>query len=461
MKTPSECLPRAGIALALITGTALLWTIWHAAGARLGATIAGGSALTAAVLGWWVCRRHLVERFRTEAVLHDTEKRFRMAILAGEIGIWDWDLATGKIVWSEMHERLWGLEPGGFKGTYEEFDQRLHPDDRDDLNRTVSRALAERSTYAHEYRIRCPDGSVRWIAGRGEALYDDAGQPRRMMGTVRDITARKDAEAALRQSNEQLERRVNARTAELVEANRELDAFAHSVSHDLRAPLRSITGFGQFLREECAARMDERGRHYLRHMMDAAVRMEALIEDLLQFARASRAELRRQPVDLSALVQEVARELQEGEPKRGVNFTCAPGLRAHGDSRLLRLALVNLLGNAWKYTGKVAEPRVEVGVICNNGHASSDAQASLSVAGRLSPVTFYICDNGVGFDMRYADRLFGAFQRLHSAAEFEGTGVGLATVQRIIHRHGGRIWADAKLNEGATFYFTLAEESRT
>ena len=167
--------------------------------------------------------------------------------------------------------------------------------------------------------------------------------------------------------------------------------------------------------------------------------MHALIDDLLQFARA---ELRRQPVDLSTLAQEVAHELQQAEPLRQVNFTCTAGLPASGDVRLLRVALVNLLGNAWKYTGKVVEPQVELGRTGTNGESS-----------------FFVRDNGAGFDMQYAGRLFGAFQRLHSSLEFEGTGVGLATVQRIIHRHGGEIWADAKVNQGATFYFTLPERS--
>lgn len=176
-------------------------------------------------------------------------------------------------------------------------------------------------------------------------------------------------------------------------------------------------------------------------MTTGAAQMSRLVEDLLQFAHASRQELRRQRMDLSALAEEVVGELRNAAPQRTVRFVCAPGLTVSGDPRLLRVVLVNLLGNAWKYTSKATMPRVELG----------------QSAGAGEP-TFFVRDNGAGFDMHYADRLFGAFQRLHSLAEFEGSGVGLATVQRIIHRHGGKIWAEARVNAGATFHFTLPDQ---
>ena len=258
------------------------------------------------------------------------------------------------------------------------------------------------------------------------------------MNAAVDIAGRNPDAAELRRLNETLEARLAERTAELQKANEELDAFAHSVSHDLRAPLRAISGFGQFLAEENGAQLDDRGRVYLSRIREASTQMDALIDDLLQFARAARLELRRQTVDLSALAQGIARELQSAGSSRRVRFTCADGLRVRADARLVRVVLMNLLGNAWKYTGKTAEPEVEFGQSGAGGDAS-----------------FFVRDNGAGFDPRYGHRLFGAFQRLHSAAEFEGTGIGLATAQRIIHRHGGRIWAESKLNEGATFHFTL------
>ncbi len=247
-------------------------------------------------------------------------------------------------------------------------------------------------------------------------------------------------EEKTRPSARTLEAQLALRTEELKRANQELDAFAHSVSHDLRAPLRAISCFGQFLTAEYGATFDERGRGYLRRVMEATALMNGLIDDLLQFARASRAEVRRRPLDLSVLARQIADMLQQAAPQRRVEFTCLAGLRVSGDERLIRLALGNLLGNAWKYTGKISEPRVEMGRMERDD----------------GPV-FFVRDNGAGFDARYADRLFGLFQRLHSAADFEGTGIGLATAQRIIHRHGGKIWAESKLNEGATFYFTLPD----
>jgi light-regulated signal transduction histidine kinase (bacteriophytochrome)/HAMP domain-containing protein len=239
---------------------------------------------------------------------------------------------------------------------------------------------------------------------------------------------------ALRESNAALERNA----AQLLAANRELDAFAYSVSHDLRAPLRSIDGFSQVVLQDYADKLDEAGRDALQRVRAATQRMGALIDDLLKLARIGRAEMRREPVDLSGMAQDIVAELQRTTPERRVEFAIAPGLKAQGDARLLRVALENLLGNSWKYTAKQPRPRVEFASVDVNG-------------GRA----FMVRDNGAGFDMKYADKLFGVFQRLHSSAEFEGTGVGLATVMRIITRHGGRIWAEGAVDQGATFYFTL------
>jgi light-regulated signal transduction histidine kinase (bacteriophytochrome) len=210
------------------------------------------------------------------------------------------------------------------------------------------------------------------------------------------------------------------------------------VSHDLRAPLRSIEGFSQALLEDYGTALDEQGRDYLQRVSNGAARMSELIDDLLALSRVSRSEMLRGPVDLSALATTVAQTLQARTPQRPVSVEIAPGLSAEGDVRLLQIALENLLGNAWKFTRKQPQPRIEFGVTEQDG---------MSV--------YFVRDNGAGFDMQYVDKLFGVFQRLHRAEEFEGTGIGLATVHRIIARHGGRVWAEAALNQGATFYFTL------
>ena len=222
-------------------------------------------------------------------------------------------------------------------------------------------------------------------------------------------------------------------------ANRELEAFSYSVAHDLRAPLRGVDGFSQALLEDHADKLDDEGRGYLKHLRESAQRMGRLIDDLLALSRVTRSELVREQVDLSGLAQNVAAQLQKAQPERRAEIVIAAGMVVDGDARLLRVALENLLGNAWKFTGKCAEPLVEVGVMSGSDHA------------------FFVRDNGAGFDMAYASKLFGAFQRLHSTDEFEGTGIGLATVQRIINRHGGRIWASGEVDRGATFYFTLGD----
>lgn len=229
---------------------------------------------------------------------------------------------------------------------------------------------------------------------------------------------------------------------ELEGANRELEAFSYSVSHDLRAPLRSIDGFSQILQEDYEDVLDDEGLDYLGRVRVASGHMATLIDDLLDLSRVGRRPLRREPVDLSSMVTEIIEDLRAAEPGRKVEFVAGRGIKAWGDVSLLKVALENLLGNAWKFTAREPEARIEFGAHRDHG------------PGFRAPV-YYVRDNGAGFDQAYADKLFGAFQRLHGQDEFEGTGIGLATVARIVHRHGGRVWAEGGVGEGATFYFTL------
>lgn len=252
---------------------------------------------------------------------------------------------------------------------------------------------------------------------------------------------RKQAEENIRALNEELEERVIQRTQQLEAANQELEAFAYSVSHDLRAPLRAIDGFSLALIEDYRDQLDEGAVAYLNRVRAASQRMGELIDDLLKLSRVTRSEMTHHTIDLSALVTEIAAELQELDPARKVTFHIQPGIIASGDRQLLRVMLTNLLNNAWKFTSKKKQAVIEFGVL------EEDAN---------TPV-YFVRDNGAGFNMAYADKLFGTFQRLHSAYEFEGTGIGLATVKRIVLRHGGRIWAEGEVGRGATFYFTLGE----
>lgn len=244
-----------------------------------------------------------------------------------------------------------------------------------------------------------------------------------------DITERKRADEALRRAKEATE-----------DANRELESFSYSVAHDLRAPLRSIDGFSQALLDDWAEKLDAQGKKYLKHVRESAQQMSHLIDDLLALSRLSRGDVRRLQVDLSALAHELVERLQDTEPERRVTVVIHDGVVGHGDPTLLRAVLENLLGNAWKFTAKRELAHIEF------GQTSDGARAS-----------YFVRDNGAGFDMAYAAKLFGVFQRLHSSDDFEGNGIGLATVQRIIRRHGGRVWAEGAVDRGATFSFTLGD----
>lgn len=269
-------------------------------------------------------------------------------------------------------------------------------------------------------------------------LLDADGAPYAVCGISTDITIRKRAEQEIKMFNVRLERRVMERTAELEASTKELDAFAYSVSHDLRAPLRSLHGFSQLLLEDYSGQLDETGVAHLRRLQVNATLMAQLLDDLLRLSRTTRVELRRQSIDLTSMAESILEDMAANEPHRNVQVSVAPDLHDDGDLHLVRLALQNLIANAWKFTERQPVAEIAVGSVMQGAH----------------PV-FFVRDNGAGFDPRFASKLFEPFQRLHSASDFEGSGIGLAIVQRVFLRHGGNIWAESEPGQGATFFFTM------
>ena len=317
--------------------------------------------------------------------------------------------------------------------------EMIAPEERDRAYDNARITLETGSVRNLRYSMLRKDGS-RFDGELSASLVVDAqGQPKAFMAITRDVTERKRAEDEIRALNRELDQRVRERTAELEASNRELESFAYSVSHDLRAPLRAIDGFSQALMEDYYDHFDARGRDYLDRVSAAARRMARLIDDLLEISRVTRTSMRREWVNLSALAREIEGQLRQDSPERDATFIIGDRVEAFGDPLLLRLALENLLNNAFKFTADRPRARIEFGALEQNRHT-----------------TYFVGDDGVGFDMAYADKLFAPFQRLHTRSQFPGTGIGLATVQRIIHRHGGRIWGEGQVDRGATFYFTLA-----
>jgi len=301
----------------------------------------------------------------------------------------------------------------------------LHPEDRSDLQQNWALARAKELPFSGVRRWLCKDGSVHTMAYRVSPVRDEQGEVSFWVGIDADVTEFKLIESALRRSNE------------------ELEAFSYSVSHDLRAPLSTINGFGSLLARQLAGDSNEKIKHYLTRIQHGVAQMGGLIEDLLSLARVTRTRLRYSEIDLSAMARRILDEWQARQPARKVEVQVEDGLTVHADEALLRMVMENLLGNAWKFSALQTQARISV------------AQ-QLDAAGL--PV-FFVRDNGAGFDMAHAEKLFLPFERLHGAVEFPGSGIGLATVSRIIGHHGGRLWADAKPGLGATFYFTLPQQA--
>lgn len=385
---------------------------------------------------------HVISAVRDISALRQIEtdlllSRERLALTtdAAHMGIWDYNVVDGSLVWDDWMYRLYGVDRQNFSGAYAAWTQAVHPDDLPAAVALLQATIRGQAKFDTRFRIIRPDGAVRWIKAVAASIPDPQGKIIRITGANLDITDEVDIYNSLESTLEKLA----ASNRSLQVANKELESFSYSVSHDLRAPLRSIDGFSKILVQAYADKLDAQGQDFLKRMRAAAQRMEQLIDDMLVLAHISQTELVSQHFDLSALVETAIAQLREAYPERQIETVVQPDVQASGDPKLIRIVLDNLLGNAWKFTGKTEHARIEFGCVTRDGNTE-----------------FFVRDNGAGFDMAYANKLFGAFQRLHHVNDFPGSGIGLATVIRIIHKHGGDVRAEAAVGQGATFWFTLS-----
>jgi len=391
--------------------------------------------------GWYAVGiiRDITARKKAEEALKESRQLFQNLAHVSPVGIFrtrtDGYTTYVNPRWSELSGLSFeeALGNGWLKA--------VHPDDRDRLSTNWNADVYTQQQSNAEYRFLKPDGSIVWVIGNAvPEIIDNSISG--FIGTITDITERKHAEEEIRKLNEGLEQRVLDRTAQFEAANRELEAFSYSVSHDLRSPLRALDGFANILLEDYSHLLDTEGKRLLHIIAANANKMGDLIDDLLAFSRVNRHEMTVRKIDMYAMANSVYQELTKDALINKIEFLVNNIPEASGDTAMMRQVWLNLIGNAIKFSSKKPECTIEIGNKIEAGE-----------------IIYYVKDSGAGFDMEYSNKLFGVFKRLHSTKEFEGTGIGLSIVQRIIHRHGGRVWAEGKVNKGATFYFALPVKS--
>ena len=387
-------------------------------------------------------------RKKKDELLRDSEERLRLAGDSTGLGTWDYDVTKKAMTVSKRAAELFNLGDDPKSVDIEHFIQAIHPEDRTTVAEKLEHCLLPDPQCGEdmEFRITTSNGRVRWVLAKARAFSDTPGgqhaKPDRLIGTVIDVTERRRKQLEAEDVKQELEIKVKDRTSRLTEVNKELETFAYSASHDLRAPLRKIAAFSHAVIKSAEGKLNAEEQDYLDTIRQAATKMQGLIDDQLKLARVTRKPLTQVDCDLSEIAREAADELKKGEPERKVDLVIAGDARVKGDCELLAIAVRNLFANAWKFTGKHPTARIEFGVT-----TIGDMPA------------YFVRDDGAGFDMAFAHKLFGTFQRLHPEGVFPGTGVGLGLVERIIRRHHGRVWAEGTVEKGATFFFTLNTEA--
>lgn len=378
-----------------------------------------------------------LQRSSAEMQLQASEERLRFALDAAQMGAWELNPDKRMATLTDRSRTLFGVDKEC--APWDEILGQIDPEDRPAVDTQLQSLAAASAPCQFEFRRAnraLPPAWLRMYAKRASGgRGGDAGH---LVGVMKDVTRQRAADDEIRRLTAELEQRIRERTAELEESNRALEMFNHTIAHDLQSPIHAMSGFSNVLLQDCADQLDDKSRHYLERIDAAAQRLSGMITALLLLSEVSRAPLRRQTVDLSAMAQGIARTLKEAEPERAVAFSIASGMTACADPALIEDVLENLLRNAWKYTSHHSTARIEFGMVS-----------------KLDGGQFFVRDDGAGFDMKYASQLFRPFGRLHTKDRFPGSGIGLSTVRRIIERHGGQIWADSAVEKGTTFYFTL------
>lgn len=380
----------------------------------------------------------ITERKLMEVAIRESSDRFKAIFDQAAVGVAQLNSKTGQFIQAnKKYCEITGLDPEHlWEITYKDI---THPDDVAENDEKVQLMIDGKiRSFTIEKRYIHPNGKLIWASLTASAMWNPGEEPNYHIAVIEDITERKKAELEVRRLNENLEQMVDERTKQLIASNKELESFSYSVSHDLRTPLRALDGFSHAVLEDYNDVLDDQGKDYLKRIREASQKMAQLIDAMLILSRVSKAEINRTKVNISSISQDIMNDLHQQEPERKVNLKIAPDLIVSADPILIRSVLQNLLNNSWKFTSKHTSSNIEIGKTIKEGKE-----------------VYFVKDDGAGFDMKYASKMFGAFQRFHLSSDFEGTGIGLATVARIISKHGGQIYTEAAPEQGATFYFTL------